>query len=313
MMNITTLTVNPALDKSAKVDGLIAEQKLKCHSIEFQAGGGGINISRVLRRLQIDSDCVFPSGGDNGMYLQNILLKEKIRISPIHVEEWTRENLSIVDTQTSMQYRFGMPGKPISKSEIDLITNTILKKIDENDILAISGSLTSNMPVDYYAQIIKSVAHKKVKVILDTSGPALKYTTTQPLFLIKPNQKELALLAEKDFLTTKEQEAFAMELVTSQKVKYVVVSMGSRGAFLASKEGIVYQSTPSIPVRSTIGAGDSMVAGLIYSIRHDYSPQKMLKFGVACGVATTMSEGTNLGSPETIQHVLELLKWDSAF
>lgn len=306
-MNITTLTVNPALDKSAKVDGLIAEQKLKCHSIEFQAGGGGINISRVLRRLQIDSDCVFTSGGDNGAFLQNKLLQEKIKISPIQVDEWTRENLSIVDTQTSKQYRFGMPGKPISRSEINLITHTILKMVDKNDILALSGSLAPNMPVDYYAQIIKKLTDKNVKVILDTSGPALQNTLKQPLFLIKPNQKELALLAGKEFLTTKEQEAFAMQLVISKKVKYVVVSMGPRGAFLASKEGIMYQSTPSIPVKSTIGAGDSMVAGLIYGLRHDYSPQDMLKYGVACGVATTMSEGTNLASADTIQHVLELL------
>ncbi len=306
-MNIITLTVNPALDKSAKVDGLIAEQKLKCHSIEFQAGGGGINISRVLTRLKIESDCVFTSGGDNGKYLEKMLLQEKVKISPLPVEEWTRENLSIVDTQTAKQYRFGMPGKPVSKSEIDLITNTILKKIGKNDILALSGSLTPNMPLDYYAHIIKLVADKKVKVILDTSGPALVHTLKQPLFLIKPNQKELAILAKKDFLSTKEQETFAMELVNSNRVKYVVVSMGPRGAFIASKEGIFYQSTPSIPVKSTIGAGDSMVAGLIYGIRHEYSQQRMLKFGVACGVATTMSEGTNLGSPDKIQHVMELL------
>ena len=306
-MNIITITVNPALDKSAKVDGLVAEQKLKCHSISFQAGGGGINISRVLTRLKIESDCVFTSGGDNGKYLQHMLLQEKVKISPIPIQEWTRENLSIVDTLSSNQYRFGMPGKPMSKLEIDLITNTILNKVNKNDILALSGSLAPNMPDDYYAQIIKKVADKDVKVILDTSGPALQNTLKQPLFLIKPNQKELALLAGEEFLTTKEQEAFAMQLVNIRKVKYVVVSMGSRGAFLASKEGIVYQSTPSIPVKSTIGAGDSMVAGLIYGIRQDYSPQDMLKFGVACGVATTMSEGTNLASAETINHVLELL------
>ncbi len=307
-MKIITLTVNPALDKSAKVDGLVAEQKLKCHSIEFQPGGGGINISRILTRLNIESDCVFTSGGDNGNYIQKLLVNDNVSFTPVPVYEWTRENLSVVDTKTNLQYRFGMPGKPISKSEIELITSTIRNKVEENDILALSGSLAGNMPADYYTQIIKSVENKKVKVILDTSGPALSQALKQSLYLIKPNQKELASLAGSDFLSNKEQEAFAMQLINSKMVTYVVVSLGSRGAFIASKQGVEYQTTPSIPVKSTIGAGDSMVAGLIYGIKQNYSPVNMLKYGVACGVATTMSEGTNLGSAKKIKSVLELLK-----
>lgn len=306
-MKVLTLTVNPALDKSAKVDGLVADQKLKCHSIDYQAGGGGINISRLLTRLEVETECVFTSGGDTGAYLQQLLHNEHVSSSPIPVEGFTRENLSVVDTKTNLQYRFGMPGKPILDSELQLIKSTINTKIEDNDVLALSGSLAPNMPTDYYARLIASINNKTVKIIADTSGQALINLIEQPLYLIKPNQKELAYLAGKDFLSTKEQEAFAMHLVTTKRIEYVAVSMGSRGAFLASKNGIIYQSTPSVPVKSTIGAGDSMVAGLIYGIRHQYAPEKMLKYGVACGVATTMSEGTNLGSADTIKQALELL------
>ncbi|SNR35165.1 1-phosphofructokinase family hexose kinase [Lutibacter flavus] len=307
-MNIITLTVNPALDKSAKIDGLVAEQKLKCHSIKYQAGGGGINISRILTRLNIDSDCVFTSGGDYGNYLEKLLLEEKVHITAIATEENTRENFSIIDTKTNLQYRFGMPGSKISTSELDLIIAEINKKVKEHDILALSGSLGEGMPVDFYSKIIKSLDNKRVKIILDTSGPALVNGLEQPVYLIKPNQKELALLAGKEVLTDKEQEEFAMQLVTSGSVKYVAVSLGAKGAFLASKEGVIYQSIPTVEVKSTIGAGDSMVAGLIFGIKQGYAADKMLKYGVACGMATTMSESTNLASASAIKSVLQSLK-----
>lgn len=307
-MKIITLTVNPALDKSAKVDGLIPTQKLKCHSIHFQPGGGGINISRMLKRLGAETTCIFPSGGDTGKYLADLLVKETVHPEIVPVKAWTRENLSVVDTQSDLQYRFGMPGNELSNKELEAIKNLLTEKVDSEDILVLSGSLAENMPVDYYAQLIKLFADKNVKIIIDTSGPALKEALKENVFLMKPNQRELAQLAGKEFLYTAEQEAIAVELVNTKKAEYVVVSLGARGAFLACNDGVFYKSTPSVKVKSTIGAGDSMVAGLIYGVQNNFPPEKILKYGVACGVATTMNEGTNLGSKENIDTVLKLMK-----
>lgn len=308
-MDIITLTVNPALDKSALIDGLVPEQKLSCYSLRTQPGGGGINISRVLSRLQEESICFFTSGGDNGKYLESLLLKERINFNGISVKEPTRENLSVSDTRTNLQYRFGMPGNPISKSEMDLIFSAIYQQVKLNDILVLSGSLAQHMPDDFYAQLIKSLENKNLKIIVDTSGPALinAIEATLPIYLIKPNQKELAQLAGATFLSNKEQENFALGLINDKHIKYVVVSLGPKGAFIASKTGIIYQRAPSIKVKSTIGAGDSLVAGLVYGIKNNFSPQEMLKFGVACGAATTMSEGTDLASQESINFVLDQL------
>lgn len=307
-MKIITLTVNPALDKSAKVDGLIATQKLKCHSIQYQPGGGGINISRMLKRLGTESTCIVPSGGDTGKHLTELLIKQTIQPEIINIKDWTRENLSVVDTQSGLQYRFGMPGSELSKTELNAIKNLLLKKVDSEDILVLSGSLTENMPTDFYAQLIKLFADKNVKIVIDTSGPALKEALKENVFLMKPNQRELAQLAGKEFLYTAEQEEIATALVKSKKAQYVVVSLGARGAFLACNEGVFYKSTPSVKVKSTIGAGDSMVAGLIYGIQNNFPPEKILKYGVACGVATTMTEGTALGNKENIDTVLKLMK-----
>lgn len=306
-MKIITLTVNPALDKSAKVDGLVHSQKLKCHSIQHQPGGG-INISRVLKRLGSETTCILTSGGDTGKYLTDLLIKETIQPKIIPVKAWTRENLSVVDTQSNLQYRFGMPGNELSKTELESIKNLLKEVVSPQDILVISGSLSAKMPLDYYTQAIKLFADKNVKIVIDTSGQALVEALKENVYLIKPNQRELAQLAGKEFMYTAEQEAFAMELVKLKKAQYVAVSLGVRGTFLASSDGVFYKTTPSVMVKSTIGAGDSMVAGLLYGIQNGFPPEKMLKWGVACGVATTMSEGTGLATKENIDQVLGLMK-----
>lgn len=307
LMKIITLTVNPALDKSARIEGLVPDQKLKCNTIQYQPGGGGINISRMLNRLNVTSTCLFTSGGDSGNRIYELLLKENVHPRTIAVNEWTRENLAIVDSKTGLQYRFGMPGNELSNMELLEIKKVLIEEVHDGSILVLSGSLAGKMPKNFYAQVIKLFPSKKLKVIVDTSGSALKETLHEKVYLIKPNQRELAQLAGKDFLTTAEQETFAMELVKSKKAKYVVVSLGARGGFIAFEEGILYRSTPSVKVKSTIGAGDSMVAGLIHAIQKDLSPEEMLKWGVACGVATTMSEGTNLASYDSVNTVLKLM------
>ncbi|WP_066218209.1 1-phosphofructokinase family hexose kinase [Formosa haliotis] len=307
-MNIITLTVNPALDKSAKIDQLMPEQKLNCTDIEYQAGGGGINISRVLHTLEVQNKCVFTAGGDTGLSLKLLLNEEDIAVIPVETEAWTRENLAVVDEKTEQQYRFGMPGTRLTAEEIEHIKTIISTQVTDNSIFIMSGSLSEHMPTDLYVQLMHLLADKQVKIIVDTSGKALEVTLSEPVFLMKPNQKELAQLAGKSFLSKDEQEHFAMELVNTGRAQYVVVSLGARGAFLASTEGIFYRNTPSVKVKSTIGAGDSMVAGLVYGIQHGLSSEDILKWGVICGVATTMTGGTNLASKENINRVKALME-----
>lgn len=306
-MKIVTLTLNPALDKSAKVDGIITEHKLKCHSVSYQAGGGGINVSRVLNRLGIKTNCIFPVGGDNGLRLKELLVNESLNIQSIPIKAWTRENLSVVDTQNGQQYRFGMPGNTLIESELVELETLLEKILSDEDIFVLSGSLAENMDATYYSKLIKKLTHKNIKVILDTSGSALKETLNNTIYLIKPNQRELAQLAGADFLSKLEQEEFALNLIKTKKINYVVVSLGNKGAFIASNEGITYLSPPSVIVKSTIGAGDSMVAGIVYSILNNFSDEVMLKWGVACGVAATMSEGTDLAHKDNIEKVFTML------
>jgi len=200
-----------------------------------------------------------------------------------------------------------MPSHQLQNTELEAIITLLNKRVHKGDILVLSGSLPEKTLINYYAKLIRYVALKNVKIVIDTSGQPLKEALKEKVFLLKPNQKELAQLAGKEFLSSAEQEAFALEMVKSGRASYVAVSLGARGAFLASKSGVIYQSVPSVSVKSTIGAGDSMVAGLIYGIQNDFIEKDILKWGVACGVATTMSEGTSLASKSNLAKVLEMI------
>ena len=161
-----------------------------------------------------------------------------------------------------------MPGNILSDSELTELETVLEKLLEDNDIFVLSGSLAEEMPIDYYAKLISCLVDKNTKVVLDTSGSALKEALKEDIYLIKPNQRELAHIAGKDFLSSEEQEKFALEIIKSTRLRYVVVSLGARGAFIASNNGITYQSNPPVLVKSTVGAGDSMVAGLIYALKN---------------------------------------------
>lgn len=306
-MKVVTLTINPALDKSATIVDMTPFDKLECHDITYHPGGGGINISRVLNRLKIESKCFFPFGGKTGEHLIELLQEDHIEVFATPIAVLTRENFAVFNNKTKLQYRFGMPTAAFSENEMVVLEKLINEQVLENDILVISGSLPKGLPVNYYSKIIQNLNAKNVKVIVDTSGPVFNEVLKNELFLIKPNQKELARLACKESLTKKEREAFALRMVADKTAKYVVVSLGKEGAFMAHEKGITYVKAPVISVKSTIGAGDSMVAGLIYGIIKNETPKNILRWGVACGVSATLSEGSDLAHKVNIDAVLKQL------
>ena len=306
-MKVVTLTINPALDKSAKVAEMTPFDKLECHDITYHPGGGGINISRVLHRLSVESHCLFPYGGKTGEHLLALLEEQHINVFSSPISIWTRENFAVFDLKTGLQFRFGMPTVVFSEAEMVNVEKLIYEQVADNDIFVISGSLPKGLPTDYYSKVIQNLTAKGVKVIVDTSGPVFNEVLKNKLFLIKPNQKELARLAGKEALDKAGQEAFAMQLITNKTAQYVVVSLGKEGAFMAHKNGIEYVTAPEISVKSTIGAGDSMVAGLIYAITQNETPKNILRWGVACGVSATLSEGSDLAHKENIEKIVKML------
>lgn len=291
-MKIATLTLNPALDKSSSTERLVPEQKLRCSAIRIDAGGGGINVSKGIRKLDGESIAVYPAGGHNGQIIQSLLKEAGIESSIVEVDAETRENISITETGHNQQYRFTLPGTELSEKQADACL-AIIKKLKPEYLVA-SGSLPPGLPEDYYEKIAR-FAHKiKARFILDTSGKALVRAADEGVFLLKPNLAELSALVGVKKLEMDQVDDAALELVGKGKCEVVAVSLGSQGCLLATAEGFEHIPAPTVEKQSTVGAGDSMVAGMVWSLSQGKSYLEMAQLGVACGSAATMNKGTEL-------------------
>lgn len=304
--SILTITINPSVDKSSSVKKIMPEQKLRCASPVYEPGGGGINISRALKRLGTEAETVFLSGGRTGNLLEELLSKEKLNTNVFSVEGETRENFIVVDSSNQQQYRFGMEGKAISEEEQ---TNFLkfLEQIETPDFVVISGSLPPNVSTDYLRKLIKYFKQKSSKVIVDTSGKSFQEAANEGVYLLKPNIGELASLTGKSDLDSASMQEAADQLISEKKAEIVVVSLGGKGAFLCSEKEKIWVQAPLIKVRSTVGAGDSMVAGMVSVLLKNGSYQEMLQMGVACGSATTMATGTGLFKKEDVDYLFQMI------
>jgi 6-phosphofructokinase 2 len=304
--DIVTLTVNPALDKSTHFKGLVPEQKIRCDVPRFDAGGGGINVSKAIARLDGISKAIFTSGGPTGNMLKELIEKEKIPFETIEIHSWSRESFVAVDDNTNLQYRFGFKGAEINASEKDQIIQTI-QKIDAN-YLVVSGSLNDGLPSDFYKQIAEITKKRNLKLIVDAYGDALKNVLEAGVFMIKPNVGELAKLVGVERLEMEEVNQAAKQIIAKGGAEIVVVSLGPQGAVLVTKDAYEFVPAPNVVKRSTVGAGDSMVGGMVWALSQNKTLKEVIRWGVACGSAATMNEGTQLFKKEDAQRLFDWLK-----
>lgn len=303
--DIITLTINPALDKSAQFSGLIAEQKIRCNEPRYDAGGGGINASKAIHRLGGTSLCIHTSGGPIGKMLEECLQKETIPTRVIPVKNWTRENFVAFDAQTQSQYRFGFPGATLSEEELQKIREVI--KQAPSKYLILSGSLNQGLSANYYQQITQTAKASGTKVIVDTSGEALQKTLETGVYLVKPNLGELAKLIGVEKLEPDEVAPAAQKLIAKGSAEIVVVSLGPKGAMLVTKNQTLTIPAPKVTIKSTVGAGDSMVGAMAWALSQNKPLVEVVEWGVACGSAATINEGTQLFKIEDAQRLfLEL-------
>jgi len=291
---ITTLTMNPSVDKSTSTKNVIAEKKLRCGDLCQEPGGGGINVSRVVKRLGGESIAIFPAGGANGQMLQDMLNNEGVNQYAVPIKNMTRENFTVYEEATGLQYRFGMPGPELSEAELRRCLNELDAVFPKPDYLVISGSLPPGAPDDYFAQVIHKARGLGARIVLDTSGEALRQALKEPVYLIKPNMAEMIALAGFNIEDEGQQEAAAVSLVDRGLAEIVVVSLGAAGALLVTGDLCERLRAPSVPVKSKVGAGDSMVAAIIFKLADGKSIHEAISYVVAAGAAAVMSAGTEL-------------------
>lgn len=293
MSKIITITFSPCIDKSTSVSSLIPEKKLKCAIPKMEAGGGGINVARALKKLGAEAIAIFPSGGYTGKFFNHLLDKEKITSVIIETSSETRENIIVLDASTNNQYRFGMPGTELKENEWQQCLKAV-EKINNVAYIVASGSLPPGVPLNIYAQLSKIATQKMAKFIVDTSGEALKLALAEGVYLLKPNLGELSSLAGKKELQLHEVKDIARDMMAKGKCAAMVVSMGAAGAMLVTPDFAETISAPPVHRISTVGAGDSMLAGILYYLAAGKTMREAARYGVACGTAATLNAGTEL-------------------
>ena len=308
MNRIFTFTVNPVVDKYTTIPGLVPHKKIGCTVPVFYSGGGGINVSRAINNLGGKSVAIHFSGGRTGIQLQELLSNEEIEHYPINLKGTTRENLSVFDTATDLHYRFGLPGPIVNENEWQKGLNIIERSLSENDYLVASGKLTSGIPDDYYMMVGEIAKRKKAKFVLDTKGEALQHAIKTDLFLFKPNLSELASLYGKEMLSNKMLEESAKDFMANHNCEIMVVSLGRRGALLVTSDILEYVRAPIVHEKNTIGAGDSMLAGMLMKAQAGYTSKTMIQYGVASGAAATLKRGTQLCQKEDVEKIYHWVK-----
>ena len=235
MPQVVTLTLNPAVDKCCAVEQVVAERKLRCSQPDYYPGGGGINVARAIAELGGEAVAYWTCGGAIGELLRNLLDNEDIEHHPIGIGAMTRENLVVFEESSEQQFRFGMPGATLSEKEVRTCLG-LLQAIDPPPVyLVLSGSLPPGVDVGLYARIARSMP-PSCRVVLDTSGASLQAGLEAPVYLVKPNLRELGQLAGRPIENDSQIREVAQTLICAGKTRVVVTSLGSGGAVVTTAD-----------------------------------------------------------------------------
>lgn len=307
MASIITITLNPALDKSISVPELVPEKKLRALHAKVEPGGGGINISRALKKLGVESEAIILSGGYTGKTIEDLLAQEHIAFTAIEIANDTRENFVVFDEDKKLQYRFGMPGEAVADKEIGALLQ-VLGNYKDVDYLVVSGSLPPGTSTEVFHELANIAKQINAKLIVDTSGDGLKAAVKEGLYLIKPNLRELASLVGKEWIDHLEIVATARKVIAAGSCEAMAVSMGAEGAMLITATEQYKAAAPKVQVLSTVGAGDSMVAGMLAALSKGWGWEQVLQYGVAAGSAATLHKGTELSKLEDTERIFAQMK-----
>lgn len=288
---VITVTLNPAMDKTLIVDNYTLGKVNRVKSIRYDIGGKGINVSKVLVNLAIQSTCIGFLGGIWENTFQEELDKRNIKYNFIHTDGNTRTNTKIVDNEKKTYTDLNEQGPAIDSNLLSIFLRSFEEICNKEDVVVLSGGVSPNIPEDIYGTLTSIAKRKGALVILDADGPLLKSGLIEKPQIIKPNNHELSSLFNIDE-NNDEKILKAAKKLRNQGIQKILVSLGERGGFYITEKGTYYAKGLKVNVKSTVGAGDSMVAALVYSFINKLNDVDTLRFATACGAATVGLEGT---------------------
>lgn len=299
---IYTLTLNPAIDHVVRLSKLDLGETNRMQAESISAGGKGINVSKILRNLGEDSTALGYIAGFTGLEIERLLKEDDIDCDFIKLENgFTRINTKI---KADIETEINGPGLDISEDDTKRLIDK-LSQIQDGDYIFLSGSIPSSMDDGFYAEIMKNLIGKDVKIAVDTTGESLKKTLAYNPILVKPNVRELEDFFDVEISDNSDIERYSKE-IQSLGAQNVIVSMGGDGAyFLSSQNDSLFLQAPTGKVVDTVGSGDSMVAGFMYALKNGYDLVEAFKFSVSCGSATAFSK--NLATKNQVMEIYKNL------
>jgi len=300
---IVSLSLNPAIDLTYEITALEHDRKTRAYACHYDPGGTGVNVGRALEKLNANAHTCLITAGKMGEFLESLLSHELKHFYALKVNGETRINTTISQQKPKHQYEVNAAGAKISTAQLEEISNYFLTTCQQG-IGILTGSLPPETPTSTYQIITRKLQAQGGRAIIDAPVAILGNTLSCHPFLVKPNLHELEELQNKK-LTSIEQIASEARRLTQQGPRNVCVSLGDKGAILTCQENSYYCRSPRIQMRSTVGAGDSMVAGLAYAFSQEQTPQQALKLAVACGAGTAKYPGTQLFTSEDIHDLSE--------
>ena len=314
MPALITLTLNPALDLATTTDHIAPTHKLRCGPVQRFAGGGGINVARVLHRLGADVCAWALAGGAAGTQVRQLLAAEGVPTLLQPISGDTRENFSVVETTTSQEFRFVLPGPTLQASEWQACLDALATHTPPPRWLIASGSLPPGTPDDFYAQLARVASGRGVRVAVDTSGPPLAAALQAGVALVKPSLRELRDVMQKPLEHAADWCTAAQSLVHSGAADIVALSVGEQGAVLATREGVWQAPALNVPATSgTTGAGDCFLAALVWALDRGDAPAEALRWGVAAGAAALLHPGTTLAQADDVRRLVRSVPAPMAF
>lgn len=304
---IYTVTLNPALDKTVEIPGMALDTVNRVTSMRTDPGGKGINVSKVIAKLGGESCAVGILGGESGRTLLAALEREGLRTHFRFVEGQTRTNLKIIDRALHTNTDINEPGLTVSPADLDALLRDLLGMVREGDIVVLAGSLPQGAPQDTYRVWTAACREKGARVCLDADGVLLAEGLKAAPYLIKPNEDELSRLVGHRLTDTDELIVEGRRLLKGG-VTRVVISLGERGALYLRGNEVLYAEGLSVPVGSTVGAGDSVVAALAYADSLGMSDEDAVRLSTATGAANVMCSGTQPAEREAVEKLLPQVK-----
>jgi 6-phosphofructokinase 2 len=303
MTDILTITLNPALDVLTTIDKVSDTHKMRCGAVIKHPGGGGVNVARVLHRLGAKCVALYLAGGVTGERHHKLMNAEKVRCHVMPIAEETRESFTARETSSGHDFRFVLPGPNVSTAEYEACFDYVAQHMP-NQFLVISGGLAPGVPDNFYARLAALAKQHGVRVVLDANGPALAEALKVGVYLFKPSLRELRDLTGQELPNQDSQAVAAQQLIQNGQAEVVALSLGEDGAMVMSSTERWLSHGIHVDVQTTVGAGDSFVGAMVWSLGRDESLVRAFQCGMAAGAAALLAPGTSLSQAADVHHLL---------